>query len=187
MGQNAFWFEISVPQCVQYTRGLHGAGRGRGIVGVPVTQRKNNLKIGQRRLAAIVLLILCASALALLRWNHPHNVSAIPECPSQSIAGVYCPGCGSLRATHHLLNGRVSDSLAQNPLTLLVGVPTAALGLIVLACWARERPLPAWLASRGASWTLVGAGAILLLFGVVRNIDASWADPLRPADQSQSD
>lgn len=156
-------------------------------MGVPVTQRKNNLKIGQRRSAAIVLLIVSVSALVVLRWNHPHDVSAIPECPSQSIAGVYCPGCGSLRATHHLLNGRISDSLAQNPLMLVIGVPVGVLGLIVLASWARVRPLPIWLASRAASWVLVGAGVLLIVFGIVRNIDAPWADPLKPADQRQPD
>lgn len=150
-------------------------------------ERKNISSKKIRASLGLVLLAVAIAALVVLRANHPHKISAIPDCPSQSIAGVYCPGCGSLRATHHLLNGRVSASLAQNPLMLFIGVPVAALGLVVLVSWIRARPLPAWLGGRAAAWTLVGAGAILLAFGIVRNIDTPWTDPLRPADQREAD
>lgn len=123
--------------------------------------------------------------MAVLRTSHPHEVGVIPECPSITLAGLYCPGCGSLRATHHLLHGRVDRSIAQNPLTLLIGVPVLVFGGYMLLLWAVSKPAPAWTRSRAAGWALVGAGILLLVFGVLRNIDADWAQWMKPADQRE--
>lgn len=42
-----------------------------------------------------------------------------PACPVNKITGFYCPGCGSQRALHHLLNGNIGQSLSFNPLLFL--------------------------------------------------------------------
>jgi len=141
------------------------------------------LKKIHRRLITAAVMLLFFSVLATLRWSHPHEISAIPECPSMSLAGVYCPGCGSLRATHHLVNGRVGSSLAQNPITLLVGVPMVGLAGLMLLCWCMERPPPGWVRSRRLAWGLIGVGALLIAYGIVRNVDAEWARWMQPADQ----
>jgi hypothetical protein len=41
-------------------------------------------------------------------------------CPSESLLGLPCPGCGLTRAALLLLSGRISDSLAMNPMLFLV-------------------------------------------------------------------
>ena len=40
-------------------------------------------------------------------------------CWFQSVLGVPCPGCGSLRAAQFLVQGRVGDAHASHPLILL--------------------------------------------------------------------
>lgn len=47
---------------------------------------------------------------------NPNEVSFFPECPLYFSTGIYCPGCGSQRATHQLLNFNVIGVLQQNVL-----------------------------------------------------------------------
>ncbi|MHB1108587.1 MAG: DUF2752 domain-containing protein, partial [Lutibacter sp.] len=47
---------------------------------------------------------------------NPNEASFFPECPLYYTTGIYCPGCGSQRATHQLLNFNVFGVLQQNVL-----------------------------------------------------------------------
>lgn len=49
----------------------------------------------------------------------PGEVDFLPKCPLYTITGVYCPGCGSQRATHHLLHFNFLGVLQQNALYLV--------------------------------------------------------------------
>jgi len=55
----------------------------------------------------------------------PINNLLFPKCPLYATTGVYCPGCGSQRATHSLLNFDIPGVLKSNllflPAMLLVG------------------------------------------------------------------
>ena len=46
----------------------------------------------------------------------------LPECPFHAITGLYCPGCGSTRALHHLLNFEFVTALRCNALAVF-GLP----------------------------------------------------------------
>ncbi len=113
---------------------------------------------------------------ALLSRKHPSDYGFLPACPSHTYLGIYCPGCGSTRATHHLLNGRPLESFRCNPLVL----PLLPLVLFLLvrffgeALTKRSWRLPGevWL-----GWILLVA--FLFLF-VVRNISWSIFDVFRP-------
>ncbi|MGB7786560.1 MAG: DUF2752 domain-containing protein [Salinimicrobium sp.] len=50
-----------------------------------------------------------------------------PACPFHSITGLLCPGCGSQRALHHLLNFEIGAAFHQNQL-LLIAFPYVAAG-----------------------------------------------------------
>lgn len=65
-------------------------------------------------------------ALVLLHVRDPHVENSYGICPTWGLFGVYCPGCGGMRAVHNLTDGRVLDSLHSNLL---------ALPLIVLFFW----------------------------------------------------
>lgn len=47
---------------------------------------------------------------------NPNEVNFLPECPLYFTTGIYCPGCGSQRATHQLLNFNFLGVLQQNVL-----------------------------------------------------------------------
>lgn len=60
----------------------------------------------------------------------------MPRCAFKALTGLDCPGCGSQRAFHALLHGRVSEAFAFNP-AVFVSVPLAA--VYAVAEWS-ERP-----------------------------------------------
>lgn len=54
-------------------------------------------------------------------YINPSDVNYLPKCPLFITTGLYCPGCGSQRATHHLLNLNFIGIVQQNVLYILGG------------------------------------------------------------------
>ena len=50
----------------------------------------------------------------------PNQPGHYPLCPTLALAGIYCPGCGMLRATHDLAHGDLAGAMQRNPLAPLV-------------------------------------------------------------------
>lgn len=57
---------------------------------------------------------------ALLRFVDPASADFFPPCPFHFLTGLHCPGCGSLRALHQLLNGNLTAAFALNPLAIIL-------------------------------------------------------------------
>ena len=57
---------------------------------------------GQGRLATAALLGL---GVALVAAVDPHTSGRYPTCPFHAVTGLWCPGCGGLRAVHDLTHG----------------------------------------------------------------------------------
>ena len=110
---------------------------------------------------------LVVGALVLLYTVKPDGSPFYPKCAFRLLTGLDCPGCGSLRALHRLLHGRLAEAWALNP--LLVGGLLPCFLLWSVRCgvsaWNGTQPssrlLPNWTA-----WLLLAA---VLIFGVVRN------------------
>lgn len=58
--------------------------------------------------------------LALYILFNPSEIALFPKCPLYSNLGIYCPGCGSQRAVHQLLNGNIINGFRHNYLILLL-------------------------------------------------------------------
>ena len=115
---------------------------------------------------------LTAAAL-LLRVFDPATAGIFPPCPVRYLTGWYCPGCGSLRAMHQLLEGNLRAAWAMNPLTVIL-LPFLTYGLASYALYElRGRGLPRIFLP--AVWIRALCLAIIL-FGIVRNL------PLHPFD-----
>jgi hypothetical protein len=70
------------------------------------------------KLKYIGLLTLGVAVAALYLLINPSEVDFLPKCPLYGTTGIYCPGCGSQRATHQLLNLNIIGILEQNVLFL---------------------------------------------------------------------
>ena len=74
----------------------------------------------------IVLLCLAITVFVLLviiygKFN-PENSHLYPKCPFRLLTGYECPGCGSQRAVHYLLNGKIDSAIHANAL-LVFSIP----------------------------------------------------------------
>jgi len=113
-------------------------------------------------------------AMTVLGTLSPYEAGHYPTCPFLALTGLYCPGCGSLRALHDLAHADVGSALARNPL-----VVAAAAGLLVAyVVWVRRvvRSEPRrWLAPPQALYALVG---VVVGFWVLRNVPGwTWLSP----------
>jgi hypothetical protein len=113
-----------------------------------------------------VVLAVGAAGLALLYFFSPEDVSFYPRCGLFALTGLHCPGCGSLRALHHLAHGRINAALDANALLVITVALVAAWSVVRLI---RRRPLiPATFTPR--PWTVILILGIGFLFGVLRNL-----------------
>ncbi|WP_457615606.1 DUF2752 domain-containing protein [Lutibacter sp.] len=60
------------------------------------------------------VLILAIGLAFLYFFINPSEVDFLPKCPLYVSTGIYCPGCGSQRATHHLLRLDFWGVIQQN-------------------------------------------------------------------------
>lgn len=59
----------------------------------------------------------------------PSSSGFFPKCPFYVLTGLKCPGCGSQRALHALLNLQVGRAFSENPL-LVISIPYLLLALV---------------------------------------------------------
>lgn len=76
-------------------------------------------------------LLVLGFLLVLIYWLvDPATSSYFPACPFHSLTGLQCPGCGSQRAVHHLLNVDFRAAVEQNML-LVFSIPYVIFGMVL--------------------------------------------------------
>jgi hypothetical protein len=113
---------------------------------------------------------------AFLFFFDPNRYGFYPYCTFYRATGLLCPGCGSLRALHHLLHGDVAEAVHFN-VVLVSSLPFLGLyaGRMLLNRWRGKSsiltPRPNWL------WAGL---VVLVVFGFLRNLPfakAAWLAP----------
>lgn len=112
--------------------------------------------------AGLVMLVLGFIYYAL----DPSTSDAFPRCSFLSLTGYKCPGCGSQRAVHALLNGDVAGAFRFNAL-LMIAVPW--MGLCLFAEGRRTRN-PRLYARLNPELLMSLFLALTLLWWLLRNI-----------------
>ncbi|MFI7624774.1 DUF2752 domain-containing protein [Microbispora rosea] len=107
-----------------------------------------------------------AAAVTCLAVVDPHEPGHYPVCPLYYLTGLYCPGCGALRAVHDLAHADLAGAARMN-LLFVFCVP------VLITLWARwalrswqGRPTRPDIARPAYLWGLLAVAAV---FGVVRN------------------
>ncbi|GAA2428950.1 DUF2752 domain-containing protein [Streptomyces glaucus] len=138
-------------------------------------RRSTRARAVAARLAAPAgVLAAVAGAFAYVGAVDPHEPGHYPACPLLRYTGLYCPGCGGLRSAHAVVHGDLLAALRDNAAAVAGYLGFAVLWAVWVVHAARGRPLridvaPAYL------WA---AGALLLLFTVVRNLPfGGWLHP----------
>jgi hypothetical protein len=114
--------------------------------------------------------IVVVSTIAILYKNYnPGEIHLFPKCPFWAITGFKCPGCGSQRAVHHLLNLEVLSAAKENIL-LVLSIPYILAGLIIERLKNPSEKLLVWrkrLYGRTAIYIIL---AIIIAFWIMRNL-----------------
>ncbi len=137
-------------------------------------------RIGEAPSGRILFLVsmgvLGAGAALVLFLYNPAKFGFYPECYLYRTTGLLCPGCGSLRAVYQLLHGHLLRALHDN-LLLVLSLP--------LLIWGTARYIQARLRNQAAPftlrpWLVWSAVAVMVAFGVVRNLPLGRALGLTP-------
>ena len=137
-------------------------------------------RLGEKHCTGSVVFVASGLAVlvgaATLFLFNPAQSGFYPICLFHKSTGLLCPGCGSLRALHHLLHGHVAAAMHFNVL-LVLSLPVAGwLGGKFAMAKLRNRPFSFDIAP-GALWCGL---VVLLLFGVLRNLpfaQQAWLAP----------
>ena len=85
----------------------------------------------------VAALLTAGAAIFLYGMGDPASGRLYPKCPCHLLTGLECPGCGSQRAVHCLLNGDLPQAFHYNAL-LVAAIPYlvlyAALILVSRVC-----------------------------------------------------
>ena len=88
------------------------------------------LQMDLNKISKWIITICAISILAFVyKTYNPGGNSYFPNCPFKEFTGLECPGCGSQRATHYLLNLDIINALRENAL-LVISTPYLLLGLV---------------------------------------------------------
>jgi hypothetical protein len=119
------------------------------------------------------LIVIAGTILYLI--NPPQQLGWL-RCPVNLLTGLYCPGCGSLRAIHALLHGNLLLAMSCNLLTVIALPALLLYGIREIACNMLGRstsilisPVVAW----SIFWIVIG-------FTLVRNLPFEVFHFLRP-------
>ena len=125
-------------------------------------------------LTVIAAVILSAAAVFLYGIRDPGTGILYPKCLFFMFTGLECPGCGSQRAIHSLLNGDIAAAVHYNALTV-AAIPYIAVYLTTVSLQALKVPEKTRAVLDRIRGALSGGVAIrvilviIILFWVFRN------------------
>lgn len=128
-----------------------------------------------RRLLPHAVVAAGAVAATTYVWAvDPNRPGHYPVCPTYALTGIYCPGCGMLRATHDLVHLDLAGAMQRNPLTLPL-----ELGLVVLfAVWVRASWRGRALHWSPPRWLPAVLAVSFVALTVARNVPGwTWLSP----------
>ena len=122
------------------------------------------------------LLLLGITGCLCLYFGHPAEYVWLPACLFRVWTGLLCPGCGTLRATHYLLNGQLYIAFRHQPLLFCL-LPILVLLVGKLLCKKIRNTSIALPFELQIYWLIL---ITICLFFVLRNIPLDCFEYLRP-------
>lgn len=118
-------------------------------------------------LAPLGVAAAAAAVVAFVAVVDPNEPGHYPTCPFLWLTGLYCPGCGTLRAIHALAHGDPLAALGLNPLAVAV-TPLLLFwwGRWTLRSW-QGRPVRTKLAHPVYIWAFL---VLVIVYWIVRNL-----------------
>jgi hypothetical protein len=138
-----------------------------------VTPPRTGSVLGRLAVPAGILAAV-AGAFVYVGAVDPNEPGHYPACPLLRLTGIYCPGCGGLRSAHAVAHGDFAAALQDNALAVVGYGLFAVVWTVWVVRAVRGRPFRIDL----GPVRLWAAGALLLVFTVVRNLPfGGWLHP----------
>jgi hypothetical protein len=87
------------------------------------------LAINKKIIKWSVVFVAMALLVFIYKVFNPVENHYFPKCPFREVTGYKCPGCGSQRAIHHLLNFDIRGAMREN-IMLVISIPYLITGFI---------------------------------------------------------
>jgi hypothetical protein len=125
--------------------------------------------ISKLKLSLIIFGVLAFFGMLALYifWNPSHS-NIFPKCPVYYTTGLYCPGCGSQRAAHQILNGHIIDGIRHNYLIALLALVLLYQGFIFIMNNVLNKGITNLLHKSKVTLAIL---VIVILFWILRNIN----------------
>jgi hypothetical protein len=111
-----------------------------------------------------------------LHFRDPHQHGSWGLCPLYALTGIYCPGCGALRATNDLSDGHLWQAASSNLLFVAL-IPLIVFGYLrwVADAWNDVRRTRNVALQRNLGIVLLG---LMAVFTLARNLPfGTWLAP----------
>tara|TARA_R110002049_G_scaffold76250_4_gene196088 strand:+ start:8433 stop:8840 length:408 start_codon:yes stop_codon:yes gene_type:complete len=122
------------------------------------------LKIG---IGLLIGLAVAFISLLYFRFD-PSEIGFFPKCPVYAFTGYYCSGCGSQRAIHEFLHGKILAGLKHNFLILLLAIVLLYDVFVKLAQTFFNKTFNNLLQNSKTTYIIL---FMIILFGILRNIN----------------
>lgn len=116
-----------------------------------------------------IVIVLVTMLAILYRTYNPNGNVYFPKCPFRELTGLKCPGCGSQRAVHYLLNFDIFNAIKENVI-LVLSIPYILTGLVFDSLKNPNENILNWrkiLFGRKAIFVIL---TIIITFWILRNI-----------------
>lgn len=136
------------------------------------------MAISKLKISLIIIGVLAFfGMLALYIFWNPSETNMFPKCPVYAASGIYCPGCGSQRAAHKILNGNIIEGVRHNYMIVLLAMVLVYQGFIYVVNDVLGKNMTNLLHKSKVTFSIL---IIVILFWVLRNIDIFPFSELAP-------
>lgn len=117
---------------------------------------------------SIVIILLTILAILYKAYN-PNENMYFPKCPLRELTGLKCPGCGSQRAIHYLLNFDILNAIRENVI-LVLSIPYVLTGLAFDTLKKPNEKILKWRKLLFGEKAIFLILAIIIVFWTLRNL-----------------
>jgi len=126
--------------------------------------------VGFSKILKWSIAIILVTILAILyRTYNPNGNIYFPKCPFRELTGFKCPGCGSQRAVHYLLNFDIYSATKENAI-LVLSIPYILTGLVFDLMKRPNERILKWRKRLFGQKAIFIILTIIIAFWILRNI-----------------
>ncbi len=132
----------------------------------PILSLMPPVSIPPFKASTAIFAVVAIVAIILLYLSVDPSDAYFPRCAFKTFTGLECPGCGSQRAFHSLLNGNFREAVRFNALF----VAELPLLLLLTVAWFTRKRMPRFQQALSSRFFILAILTSIIIWTIVRNI-----------------